>query len=134
MNDEELREMAGRALGLTRIGMRTFNPLLCDRQTLEVAQALMMNVNIDSFNRQTVIMQLDPGGLSTQLLVERHDAHNNNPALATRYAVLRAAAAIGALSSVVIEPPVGETPNRKESCYKHGLRITKAKAQEAVAV
>jgi len=133
MNDEELREMAARAMGLTIGEMLYFNPLICDRQTLEVAQALMLNISIDSFKKQTVITKVDADGGHVQLLIEQHDVHNHNSARATRYAVLRAAAAIGIVGPVIVrEPPVVilNTIRVKESTYKHGRRITRAKVRE----
>jgi hypothetical protein len=132
MNDEELRVMAGQALGLTSVEMNMFNPLFCDRQTLEIARELMLIVQIDCVTHQTAIIQIDPNGKPLQLLVEEHGLHHNNPACATRYAVLKAAAGIGMLNPIVKQPN-HEVASlcKKAPNYKHGRRITKAKTQEA---
>lgn len=142
MEDAELLTMAGHAMGLSGNELLYFNPLQSDRQTMEMAARLKLNVVVDFHNNQTLVSRLDENGTSISMLVEEHSDHNGRVDLAIKYAVLRVAAAI----SVVEQPGANAPPelnftNRsspspnKTPCFKHGRRVTpvrKVVAQEAV--
>lgn len=135
MNDEEMRQLAGRAMGLTVSDMRFFNPLQCARQTLEIAQYLLLDIGIDSVTKKTTISKCDvDSGFVMPLVVELHSNHGDNVSLAMRYAVLKAAAQIGMTIEVPIVQELTLVDNKKrQKNFKHSPRAVKLKTVEVIS-
>jgi hypothetical protein len=133
MNDEELRLMAGIALGLNEGDMRFFNPLLSDSQTLAVANMLKLNIHINVFANKTEISKIDETGRLLILSVEPHDIHGGDLGLAMRYAVLRAVPGLGLIIPVHMNKQSIASSDKKQ-CLKHGLRVCKSRVNETVAL
>jgi hypothetical protein len=136
MNDEELRLMAGQAIGLDDVDMRFFNPLQSESQSLFVAKVLKLNIHINLFANRTEITKIDGTGKLHTLLVVSHDVHGDDISLAMRYAVLRAIPA-ALLFVVPLEQACQHLitastkqpskPPAKQQSLKHGLRVGKAR-------
>jgi hypothetical protein len=132
MNDEELRVMAGDAIGLNDVDMRFFDPLHSDSQSLLVASILKLNVYINVFTNRTEITKIDQNGQVHTLMIEPHDTHGDNVSLAMRSAILHSIPAARPFLESAVQNRMNliDRSHKPPQSLKHGLRVGKVRVRE----